>query len=200
MPAITYGERQGAAPSCGAYALTAIGQAFARLPGGWTRATTEALYQRLKDPGFHNYCMPPTIVEVASEWDLSVSVKGVPALCDVLAVHEKEKAIFGNPTRSEYSAPADQEAQMICVLAQDPRHYTPVFHTPIHWLARGSDGKYYDSKDGDCTHAWGEPGEFQDRLGDSPYCWSGLWMVFRFPVRDQFGRARLSGRAARRRE
>lgn len=168
---------------CGAYALTAIGIAFGKLPAtfdielrrGPLAATIDknqaglaaagAIYTITGvGPGGNN--MPANMCYVALQLGLKPTaafVKGCALMTHKVfgALFKGEQAacqtLDAGGSEDIWAAPKGGQAQAVCVYSG------PGFH----WLALGEDGKYMDPADGK-VHAWSGKG----------YKEAGLWITF----------------------
>jgi len=74
-------------------------------------------------------------------------------------------AVNVNVAAGPYAAPAANATHVVCVA---------VAGGGLHWLAQGSDGRFYDPDDGSLNNAWA-PVNTGDAMGPH-YTFAGLWM------------------------
>ncbi len=75
-------------------------------------------------------------------------------------------AVNVNVAAGPYAAPAANATHVVCVTA---------IGGGLHWLAQGSDGRFYDPSDGSLNNAWA-PVNTGDAMGSGIYTFAGLWM------------------------
>jgi hypothetical protein len=129
-----------------------------------------------------NYNTPSAIVDVALQMGiasatLNLSTHGYQFLVEQLCENVVNNEInfinnleYGHVNRdiNYYNAPAGQETQMILVANNAGG---------LHWLARASNGAYYDPANGN-QHIWRNPENDNQKVKIGNYSWLGLWIVF----------------------
>lgn len=127
-------------------------------------AAAAAQYRR--EPDFYN--APSAMTWVARQLGSNVTVNVLPGVfAAVTAAFPSEQNMItaaGGVVNgaAAYAPPGANEVQLLLV------------NNSTHWVARGSNGLYYDPADGVNTHTWVNPGGAGTALG--PHTFSGLWM------------------------